>query len=133
MCDRAEDGGFTSAHALALTSADFLSANLALSLLGVNGSVAVEGPVAMSAAAGWPAWPALGVIMGVGTTLSFSSQTGHGSIEFSMNADRLVTPRGSIHLDNLLLIDECMVNIPTVSELPLSASLLLYGGLDHPW
>ena len=133
MCDRAEDAGFTAAHALALTSADFLSTNLALSLLGVNGSVAVEGPVAMSAAAGWPAWPALGVIMGAGTTLSFSSRTGRGSIEFSMNADRLVTPGGSIRLDNLLLIDECMVNIPTVSQLPVYTTLLMYGGLDHPW
>ena len=50
-----------------------------------------------------------------------------------MNADRLVTPGGSIRLDNLLLIDECMVNIPTVSQLPVYTTLLMYGGLDHPW
>ena len=131
MCDRADDTEFIAAHALALTSADFFAVASALALLGVNGSVDIEGAVAVSSATGWPTWPELGPIMGTGMTLALRSQTGRGSIQFSMNADRLVIPLGSILLENLLLIR----NVPTdvSQQLPRYASLRLYGGLDQPW
>ena len=101
------------AQALATDSPTFLSASTALSGLGVNGTIMVEGLVTISEEAGWPVWPNQGIVMGLGASLTVASQTGKGIIDFRMNADRLAIPTpGIVRLKNMMTLNLCTVNTP---------------------
>ena len=136
QCDPDTDASFSAATAVAIDSPTFLSAVRALSLLGLDARLMVEGLVVVSNETGWPLWPRAGIIMGDGADLHIGSETGRGVIDFSMNADRIILPYtvvqpGHLHIDNLKFVNLCATIFPLALG-NMFPSLYIFG-FEHSW
>ena len=137
QCDPDTDASFSAATAVAVDSPTFLSAVRALSLLGLDGRLMVEGLVVVSNETGWPLWPQAGIIMGNGADLHICSETGRGVIDFAMNADRIILPYttaqpGRFFIDNIKFVNLCTTFFPFAFGNILYFSLYVFG-LEHSW
>ena len=138
QCELGTDASFSAATATITDSPTFLSAVRALALLGLDSRIMVEGPVLVSNETGWPLWPQAGIIMGDGTSLSVSSETGRGVIDFAMNADRIILPYaitqspGHLYINNLKLVNLCTTYVPLVGASKFYLSMYAFG-FEHSW
>ena len=139
QCDPDSDASFSAASAVAIDSPTFLSAVRALSLLGLNASLMVEGPVRVSNETGWPLWPKPGFYMGDGASLHIGSETGRGVIDFAMNADRIILPYvmtentpGCLYINNLKFVNLCTTTFPLGPLGTFFPSMYIFG-IEHSW
>ena len=137
QCDPDTDASFSAATAVAIDSPTFLSAVRALSLLGLDARLMVEGLVVVSNETGWPLWPQAGIIMGDGAALHIGSETGRGVIDFAMNADSIILPYtiaqpGRLYIDNLKFVNLCTTTFPLVLMGNIFLSLYIFG-FGHSW
>ena len=105
-CSQAIDASFTGAQATANSSSTFLAAVTAVSALGLDAVIDLNGTVTASVSNGWPA---SGISLGPGTTLTLTSSSPAGAVldlDMSAHLIRGLT-NNTLRISNLALVNLC--------------------------
>ena len=105
-CSQAIDASFTGVQATANSSAAFLAAVTAVSALGLDAVIDLNGTVTASVSNGWPA---SGISLGPGTTLTLTSSSPAGAVldlDMSAHLIRGLT-NNTLRISNLTLVNLC--------------------------
>ena len=136
-CSQAIDASFTGAQATANSSSAFLAAVTAVSALGLDAVIDLNGTVPASVTSGWPI---SGISLGPGTSLTLTSSSPAGAVlDLDMSANLISgLANNTLRISNLMLVNLCSDldslqinnykanNVTVTSSLPVMGFLRTY-------